>query len=316
MLDTHTMAPTAAASCVLLTGFYWDADPDRRAELIECLRRNAAHDGIGELHVFVEDDTSPGELPALVGPAVMPKLRVIERGERLTFEDLFAHAERLAPRRRVIIANADIFFDSTLSLLEDVDLAGQLLCLSRWDEVPGRSPAFFDYSGSQDAWIFDPPLPTFPCAFRLGLPGCDNRLVWEAARAGLAVSNPSRSIRARHLHGTNVRHYTKRERVAGPRQGLVATHLRTPRRQLVALTSLPVDPAQATHLRECLRSWRDAGMRVVSFNHPDEHAVLREDFDIEFVAVEGTTRESSAATMYRSPRWWTGRAGPLSRHSW
>jgi hypothetical protein len=78
---------------------------------------------------------------------------------------------------------------------------------------------------SQDAWIFDTPLCDFPCNFYFGVPGCDNRLAWEASRAGLTLINPSRSIRAYHLHLTGVRRYSERQRVAGPTASVPATFM-------------------------------------------------------------------------------------------
>ena len=71
------------------------------------------------------------------------------------------------------------------------------------------------WSSSQDASIFQPPLPEFPCDWHLGLPGCDNRLAYEAKQAGLVLENPARSLRALHLHLSQVRHYGQRQRIHG-----------------------------------------------------------------------------------------------------
>jgi hypothetical protein len=40
---------------ILLIGFYEDANTSRRAEFLECIRRNAANDRIDEIHLFVEE---------------------------------------------------------------------------------------------------------------------------------------------------------------------------------------------------------------------------------------------------------------------
>ena len=125
----------------------------------------------------------------------------------------------------VIIANADIFFDETLALIESEPLDGKMLCLSRWDEDSNGILRHLDRPDSQDAWIFEPPLPRIASDFFLGKPGCDNRLAYEVACAGLAVLNPSRSLRARHLHNSGIRRYTHREHVAGPVRFVPASFL-------------------------------------------------------------------------------------------
>jgi hypothetical protein len=129
---------------------------------------------------------------------------------------LFEHANRYLNGAAVIIANADIFFDETLGLLEEEPLAGRMLCLSRWDQAADGGFRHFDRPESQDAWIFEPPVPCIAADFCFGKPGCDNRLAYEAERAGLSMLNPSRSVRAHHLHNTGIRRYTERERLHGP----------------------------------------------------------------------------------------------------
>jgi len=124
------------------------------------------------------------------------KVQLVEHGRRLSFAHLFDYAT--APRRR---GGGDRqrrhLFDETLALLDSVPLAGRLLCLSRWtsrktDDAALRQsvqPGRLDLRSAAGA---------VHCDFCLGVPGCDNRLAFEAERAGLVVSNPSRSIRARH----------------------------------------------------------------------------------------------------------------------
>jgi hypothetical protein len=220
--DTATGADDARVcrAVILLTGLYHDPDAGRRAEFIECVRRNASNPHIEEIHVFVEDGSHP-QLDC-------PKIKIVPHGRRLTYQDLFAYANRFFAGRSVIIANADIFFDGSLARLTDYELVGRLICLSRWDIAQDGTAHFFDHALSQDAWIFQAPMRDLLCEFPLGVPGCDNRLAWEAARAGLALSNPSRSIRALHLHLSQVRRYTERERLPGSVTAVPSCFLGTP----------------------------------------------------------------------------------------
>jgi Glycosyl transferase family 2 len=213
---------------ILLTGFYQDADINRQGEFLECLRRNAANDRLTEIHLFIEEPLGLDQLLTTYPLLNSAKFRLMAHGRRLTYQDLFAYANRCLPGRCVIIANADMYFDHTLARLDGYDLAGRLLCLSRWDVRPDGSAAFFDHPASQDAWIFETPIREFPCNFHLGVLGCDNRLAWEAEHAGLAISNPSRTVRAYHLHLSHVRHSSERQRLLGPTRSVPAEFLGTP----------------------------------------------------------------------------------------
>lgn len=210
---------------ILLVGLYLDASTERRREFLTCIERNAANRKISGVHVFVEDAVDPAVVAMLYPQLASPKVRLVAHGRRLTFRDLFSYANHELPGRRVIIANADIYFDHTLARLDGYDLAGRLLCLSRWDRHGDGSWRLFEFESSQDAWIFQTPLLEFECDFHLGLLGCDNRLAWEAGYAGLVLSNPSRSIRAYHLHASGVRHYTQEQRLHGNTRGVPAAHL-------------------------------------------------------------------------------------------
>ena len=205
---------------ILLVGFYVDPHADRMHEFLTCIERNAANRAIDAVHVFVEQDVAVSELLASYPRLAAPKIRLVPFGRRVTYHALIDYANRELPGHRVVIANADIFFDHTLGRLEEYDLAGSFLCLSRCDIHGDGSWSLFDFEASQDAWIFESPAPGIECDFSLGLLGCDNRVAWQAQHAGLSVSNPSRSIRAFHLHLTRVRRYTPEQRLHGPTLGV------------------------------------------------------------------------------------------------
>ena len=199
-----------AAPCV--SAYHHDPDVARREELLECLRRNLANPAASEVHVLLEDGVEP--------EVESPKLRLVPHGRRVTYGDLFAYANERLAGRRVVVANADIYFDESLARLGGCDLDGRLLCVSRWDVEADRSARLFEHAESQDAWIFDAPIREFPCDFHLGLPGCENRLAWEAAQAGLDVSNPARALRAYHLHLSGIRRYSEDQRIHGETKSL------------------------------------------------------------------------------------------------
>jgi hypothetical protein len=220
---SRSRATARRSAAVLLTSFYEDPDPGRHGEFLESLRRNLANELLVAVHVFLEDLLDPDRLRTTYSQFGDAKVCLVSHGRRATYEALFAYANRRLAGRRVIIANADIYFDRTLALLDGWELQDELLCLSRWDVRPDGSAALFEHTESQDAWIFDAPIREFTCDFHLGVLACDNRLAWEAANAGLTLSNPARSVRAYHLHLSRVRRYSASERVAGPTQAVPAS---------------------------------------------------------------------------------------------
>src|ERR1051325_11640050 len=207
---------------ILLTGFYYDPDAQRRDELLECIKRNAANDVIDEVRVFIEDATAPATLAV-----DRRKVTLIPLGRRVTFRFLFDYANENLKGQTVLIANADIYFDETLTRLRGYDLNRKLLCLSRWDVRSDRSTALFEHPSSQDAWIFQAPVPHMNCDFYMGVPACDNRLAWEAEQAGLEISNPARTLHANHLHLSQIHRYTERQRLSGPVKSISATAVET-----------------------------------------------------------------------------------------
>jgi len=213
-------------TCTLLVGFYRDAVATRMGELLTCLERNAANALFDAVHVFVEDKRVRRAQVLRDFPILShPKIRLIDHGQRVSYRDLFDYASCALAGKRIVVANADIYFDATLALLDGVDLDGKLLCLSRWDVHDDGSAHLFAHTYSQDAWIFQAPIRSFRSDFRMGLPRCDNRIAWEAQRAGLAVSNPSCSIRAHHLHASGVRNYVQQQEIRGDGLGIPVTEL-------------------------------------------------------------------------------------------
>lgn len=273
----------------LLVGAYREPSAARRAELTDCLRANIANSLIAEVRVFLEDDADPRERP----PLDHPKIRVVPHGRRLTFQDLFQFANRELSGRRVIIANNDIYFDRTLARLDEHDLTGKLLCLSRWDVQADGTTRFFEHSWSQDAWIFQAPIADFRADWHLGVPACESRLAYEASQAGLTLSNPARSVRAYHLHLTQVRHYTEQQRLPGEGCGVEATCLGGRWLWPIVACGGPLDDARQTLVT--LASQRHTTVVLVDCAGPEDSVTwmrehLRQAIVVEAVGARPVSR--------------------------
>ena len=59
----------------------------------------------------------------------------------------------------------------------------------------------FNIHYSQDVWVFKGHIkPELKADFPLGVPRCDNRLLYELQEAGYSVLNPAFSIKSYHIH--------------------------------------------------------------------------------------------------------------------
>lgn len=177
----------------LFTSCYPERDPVRREEIRQCLRRNADCDLLDQICLFVEG-------PVLV-PVDSEKVQIREAAERPRYLDFFAWANQLAgPQDISIVANSDIFFSDTLAALFESLTENSCAALSRWDIMPQGPPRLFDRADSQDVWVFRGQIRPMISDFCVGIPRCDNRILYELQQAGYRVINPAFSVQAFHLH--------------------------------------------------------------------------------------------------------------------
>lgn len=161
---------------------------------------------------------------------------LIERIVRLNDDGIKRHQfaefllkinEESGPEDLNIIANSDIYFDDSLEYAKEMK-EKECYALSRWDWEADGIARLSVRGDSQDAWMFRGKVPadliTAVAAvpnLGPGTPGCDNRFAFEISRAGYAVLNPSRLIRAIHLHQSGVRHYSRDEKDLVPKPYLL-----------------------------------------------------------------------------------------------
>ena len=127
---------------------------------------------------------------------------------RATYGDFFKIANEKYPSSKIIVANADIFFNETFEVLKNYDLTNKFFALSRWNVLNDGSLKMRKDKDSQDAWIFSTPLRTFKNDnIMLGVVGCDPEIAYYAHESGLQVINPCLTIQCCHLHVSNLRNY-------------------------------------------------------------------------------------------------------------
>lgn len=205
-------------SVELIVEHYRAPDTVRQQEIDFCLRQNVENPFIDRVHIMALEPVDLGKWP--IGRA---KVRQVEREARLTFAECFDYVRAEVSEGVIcIIANADIFFDDTLSLLKLQEMEARAFALLRYEyledgsiELHGTNPRAPTYhpnilrGGSQDSWIFRTPLPPIEdrAAFFVGgVHLCDSKINWILHNAGLKVTNPCYSLRSIHYHRSQTRH--------------------------------------------------------------------------------------------------------------
>lgn len=178
----------------LLQSWYSESHPQRAEELNTCLANNLALECVDEVCLLLER----GAMPALTHP----KLRLRATRSRPTYRDFFLWANEMCSSSHdvTVVANSDLYFDQTLTLLEEMLQPEQCAAISRWDVISNGTAVLFDRNDSQDAWCFRGQIRPIVCDFCVGIPRCDNRILFELRQAGYQVINPAFSVRAFHLH--------------------------------------------------------------------------------------------------------------------
>jgi len=153
---------------------------------------------------------------------IFSKIRTIKTAHRTTYRDLFDLAFNEHKNEICIIANNDIIFNNTIHLASGILEDNMIVALTRWDNefFPSMEGTIgFDNSlcsHSQDVWIFKSgTLNKFDNNFCLGIPKCDNRLLFEAISSGIKVINPSLDIKTIHHHDSGIRTWTQKDAYDG-----------------------------------------------------------------------------------------------------
>lgn len=215
----------------LITQWYRDANPERMAELMQATCKNLQNPHISHIH-FLESLPEQDFFPLLrqancnvtmahfsrkarFYPRLSKQTKKTPWANRLTAGTAFEFANKYLPGKTAILANFDIYLDDSLRFLRiDRWLSPQsMYFLSRY-EIEETSSSIGTqcgpkYIGSHDTFMFVPPLPK-PFIQKakdlaLGMPGMENKLIFECRRLGIMVLNPCLTIKSWHLHRSGVK---------------------------------------------------------------------------------------------------------------
>lgn len=134
--------------------------------------------------------------------------------ERQTFGSIF-EAVRKEDDTFAVCNNDISFTQEAVDIINNDDMENKFLCLTRWDNGQLKTPAT-SRKFSQDAWVFKYPSMNQQMIdtsqFYFGLPGCDNRIAFNAVVSGMNVLNPCEIVRIDHHHASDERSYKRNSR--------------------------------------------------------------------------------------------------------
>ncbi|MCL2924716.1 MAG: glycosyltransferase [Trichodesmium sp. MAG_R04] len=191
----------------LITTLYNETQIERALEYLNCLHRSYYHHLIDEIHVFY--DTSKDQKTNLILNYLHKKKNITVKiiSGRPTYKNIFDYANQcFTSGSRIIVSNADIYFNETLNLAVDIDLKEKFIVLTRWNQQENNNLLLQKSNGlpnyfSADVWIFQLPLKVdFHCNYQLGTPFCDSFLNNQLSKTNYRVYNPCLEIQACHLH--------------------------------------------------------------------------------------------------------------------
>lgn len=180
---------------------YWDCgNEDRNLEVINCINSNIDSGFFNNIFVFSSTMEDKIKCNIVIAP-------------RITYQFIFETSNgihsTLGGEHINVLANSDILFDSSIKQCSTIS-SEDFLCLTRY-ESNGMLHKYNDpYKGSdsQDVWVWKNNCKIKNANYNLGIPGCDNKIAYDAALAGYNVKNPSMTIKTYHKHQTNNREGT------------------------------------------------------------------------------------------------------------
>jgi hypothetical protein len=213
-------APASREPINVIYQFFIIPNPIRQYEINFCLKQIQANPHVTTVYLLNERIYTPKEM----GLENLNKIVQISLGQRLAYADVFTIVNAQQIRGWILIQNADIFYDESLAALQTLSPSERIvLCQLRWEFEPTKPIRLFGpRSDSQDTWIYhsqqNAQLFKHEKAFRfqLGMPGCDNHILYLFQVIGFTLLNSPQVVKCFHYHASAVRTYTPQQTIPPP----------------------------------------------------------------------------------------------------
>lgn len=206
---------------ILITSYYIPNHIERKKEIDICLMNNFNNKYISNIFLL---NNKIYDIDFINDKYEKIKQIIINNDEdyKLLFSDAIDYINKNFKDRICILSNSDIYFDNTLSKINNKNINNRLFALLRYDEdIYHKKNLFSLYNlprkDAQDCWIFRSPLKIDinKLHFSFGTLGCDNIFAKLIYDTGLFIINPCYDIISTHVHHTNFRTYVETNRLHG-----------------------------------------------------------------------------------------------------
>jgi len=203
---------------ILITTYYKSKNEARQKEIDECLKKNYENKYIQKIYLL------NNQLYNLdyKGNKIIQYIISKDTDYILKYNDAINFINKNIKNKICILSNSDIYFDNTLSKINDKNIKDTFFALLRYDEDENGNKKIFTRhdiprDDSQDSWIFKSPLniDLNKLDFSFRTLGCDSIFSTIVHDSNINVSNPSYDIIITHLHKTEYRTYNDDNRIHG-----------------------------------------------------------------------------------------------------
>lgn len=215
VIDHYSIAENVVPAIWLIQQYYQPTKSQRAKEINRTLEKNIECTSIDK--IILLNEKLYDDIPT------SSKIEQVNINHRLTYYDVLNYIKTHIPKDTIVIfANSDIYMDSTLNQLYNIDLHMKFLALLRYDVQVDAEPVIFGpRADSQDTWIvwsssIDFEITEADFGFNFGISGCDNALTVAMLKKKFVVSNPAYSIKTYHLHNSNIRTYVTSDVIDKP----------------------------------------------------------------------------------------------------
>ena len=204
----------------LFQQFYINKIDERQNEIRKTLLYNCNNNLINNIYLLNERIYTDEELGVK-----SDKIKQIVIDKRMTYQDVFTFVENNNIDGYIIISNSDIFFDKSIKNIQKCQVIKdkKIYCLNRFNfNSKNLSELELDLSGRpdcQDVWIYHSKFNNILFNkdifdIELGIPGCDNKIIYLFKLLGFNCYNEPEIIKSYHFHKIMTRNYD--ENTKGP----------------------------------------------------------------------------------------------------
>jgi len=206
---------------ILLTTYYKSINEDRNIEINKCLYKNLNNKFIEKIYLLNNEIFDLGFINDIYNKIIQVIVSK-DNSYRLKYKDAIKFINENLKNKICILSNSDIYFDDSISKINNKTIHNKFFALLRYDEDLNGNKHIFELhnnprNDSQDSWIFRSPLniDLDNLDFSFGILGCDSIFASLVYETGINISNPCYDIITTHLHNIDFRTYNCDNRIHG-----------------------------------------------------------------------------------------------------